>query len=400
MSASGFESIVGAAHVEAVEAASLDAVPVQALVRPADAEQLAACLAHARERGLAVVPTGGGSKLDGANPLDAERCVRLDLRRLDRLDLDPDEGIASVGAGACLADLQAAARERGKRVLFPGARPGATLGGTFSSDEVDPDASPDRHPAYEVLGATAALADGTLARAGGSVVKNVTGFDLVRLYAGAFGTLVVVTELVVRLRPLPERALVHRLDAPDLAAAIAAAHERRLRGPGPEALAIRPVGAGAGAALLTRLEGAVDDVERRAADGGSETAPEADWEDLRRVAAGPGDAACRVRLGARPSDLRELAESVASAAGADALVLLLPLVGSVLADVPESSAEWLLEVARENGWVCRLGRAPLAVRHHIDAFGPPPATLPLMRELKRRFDPERMLSPGRFVAGI
>jgi glycolate oxidase FAD binding subunit len=187
MSASGFESIVGAAHVEAVEAASLDAVPVQALVRPADAEQLAACLAHAREQGLAVVPTGGGSKLDGANPLDAERCVRLDLRRLDRLDLDPDEGIASVGAGACLADLQAAARERGKRVLFPGARPGATLGGTFSSDEIDPDASPDRHAAYEVLGATAALADGTLARAGGSVVKNVTGFDLVRLYAGAFG---------------------------------------------------------------------------------------------------------------------------------------------------------------------------------------------------------------------
>jgi glycolate oxidase FAD binding subunit len=118
------------------------------------------------------------------------------------------------------------------------------------------------------------------------------------------------------------------------------------------------------------------------------------------VAAGPGDAACRVRLGARPSDLRELAESVASAAGADALVLLLPLVGSVLADVPESSAERLLEVARENGWVFRLERAPLALRHHIDAFGPPPATLPLMRELKRRFDPERLLSPGRFVAGI
>jgi glycolate oxidase FAD binding subunit len=398
MSASGFESIVGAAHVEAVEAASLDAVPVQALVRPADAEQLAACLAHARERGLAVVPTGGGSKLDGANPLDAERCVRLDLRRLDRLDLDPDEGIASVGAGACLADLQAAARERGKRVLFPGARPGATLGGTFSSDEVDPDASPDRHPAYEVLGATAALADGTLARAGGSVVKNVTGFDLVRLYAGAFGTLVVVTDLVVRLRPLPERALVRRLDAPDLAAAIAAAHERRLRGPGPEALAIRPTGAGA--ALFTRLEGAADDVERRAADDDGETAPEADWEALRRVAAEPGDAACRVRLGARSSDVRALAESVASAVGADALVLLLPLVGSVLADVPEPSAERLLEVARENGWVFRLERAPLALRRRIDAFGPPPATLPLMRELKRRFDPERLLSPGRFVAGI
>ena len=95
-----------------------------------------------------------------------------------------------------------------------------------------------------------------------------------------------------------------------------------------------------------------------------------------------------------------LASAVADVAGADALRLLLPRLGIALADVDETAAAGLFETAASQGWAFRIERAPLEVRRRLDVFGPEPATLPLMRSLKQRFDPDRILSPGRFVGGL
>jgi glycolate oxidase FAD binding subunit len=354
---------------------------------------------RAREEHLAVVPSGGGTKLGWANPLDAKRVVRLDLRRLRDASLDPDEGIATVGAGLAVEDLVRAASETGKRVLCDASRPGATLGGTLASDPVTADASLDRRPPYEALGVTAALTNGTVAVAGGKVVKNVTGFDLVRLYAGSFGTLCVITELVLRLRPIPERRRVTVLEAGSLGAALAVAHEVRLDGEGPEGLAILP--ATPRPRLLCLLEGADADVARRAEHGPGEAGRDEDWEEVQRALGEEGvPAPCRLRLAARPSDTGELAAEVADVAGAEALRLLLPRPGIALADVDEDAAARLFDVAASHGWVIRIERAPLEVRQRLDVFGPEPTALPLMRSLKQRFDPDRILSPGRFVGRI
>jgi len=99
MSTTSFESIVGSENVQRSEGDAIDGVPVEASVRPGSPAEVAACLARARDDRIAVVPSGAGTKLDWANPLDAKRVVRLDLRRLRDASLDPDEGIASVGAG-------------------------------------------------------------------------------------------------------------------------------------------------------------------------------------------------------------------------------------------------------------------------------------------------------------
>lgn len=398
MSTTSFESIVGSENVQRSEGDAIDGVPVEASVRPGSPAEVAACLARARDEPIAVVPTGAGTKLDWANPLDAKRVVRLDLRRLRDATLDPDEGIASVGAGLAVKELARAASERGKRVLCGASHSAATLGGTFASDALAADTSLDRRFCYEVLGVGAALANGTLSFAGGKVVKNVTGFDLVRLYAGSFGTLCVVTELVLRLRPLPERRQVTVLEPASLDAALAAAHQVRLEGEGPEGVAILP--GATGPRLLCLLEGADADVAHRVELGPGEAGTDEDWEPVQRALAEGGSAACRLRLAARPSDASVLASAVADAAGADALRLLLPRLGIALADVDETAAAGLFETAASEGWALRIERAPLEVRRRLDVFGPEPATLPLMRSLKQRFDPDRILSPGRFVGGI
>jgi len=398
MSTTSFESIVGSENVQRSEGDAIDGVPVEASVRPGSPAEVAACLARARDDRIAVVPSGAGTKLDWANPLDAKRVVRLDLRRLRDASLDPDEGIASVGAGLAVEELARAANERGKRVLCDASHSAATLGGTFASDALAADASLDRRFCYEVLGVGAALANGTLSFAGGKVVKNVTGFDLVRLYAGSFGTLCVVTELVLRLRPLPERRQVTVLEPAGLDAALAAAHQVRLEGEGPEGVAILP--GPSGPRLLCLLEGADADVAYRVELGPGEPGADEDWEPVQRALAEEGSAACRLRLAARPSDAGVLASAVADVAGADALRLLLPRLGIALADVDETAAAGLFETAASQGWALRIERAPLEVRRRLDVFGPEPATLPLMRSLKQRFDPDRILSPGRFVGGL
>jgi glycolate oxidase FAD binding subunit len=398
MPAGGFEPIVGPANVADADGESLDGVPVEVTVRPGTPEEVASCLGRAREERLAVVPCGGGTKLGWANPLDAKRAVRLDLTRLRDLRLDPDEGIAMLGAGVGVEALMRAAGEVGKRVFLDGAREGATLGGTLASDPVAAEAALDRGRCYEVLGATSALANGTLAAAGGKVVKNVTGFDLVRLYLGSFGTLCVLTDVVLRLRPLPEQRRVMVLEAESLEEALAVAHEIRLAGAGPEGLAVLPCGSRP--RLVCLLEGADADVDRRARSGPGEVGAGEEWERVRRVLGEPGSAPCRMRVSARPSDTRALADAVAGAAGSDAPSLLLPLGGVVVADVGVDAAPRLFEAAASHGWSVRIERAPLDLRRRLDAFGSEPATLPLMRAVKQRFDPDRILSPGRFVGRL
>jgi glycolate oxidase FAD binding subunit len=106
-----------------------------------------------------------------------------------------------------------------------------------------------------------------------------------------------------------------------------------------------------------------------------------------------------VQLGARPSDVAVLRRGFAAAAGESAVRLVLPRAGIVLGQAPLASLSAVAELAARAGAALALERAPGDVLP-CDAFGPPPAALELMRALKARFDPARVLSPGRFVAGI
>ena len=217
-----------------------------------------------------------------------------------------------------------------------------------------------------------------------------------RLYAGSLGTLGILTEVVLRLRPLPESRAISRRYIPSLASAIGNARDSLNACPAPSAVAVLPEETGG--AVLSLFEGAARDVSEAAGLAG-DSVPESDWEAVGQAMIAPTDRVL-VRLAARPGDTLEIATAVHDEAGRSALRVLLPCAGIVIADLGPDRIESVLGRAARAGWLARVESASESVRGTLDVFGVAPGALPLMRALKQRFDPSRVLSPGRFVGRI
>jgi glycolate dehydrogenase FAD-binding subunit len=394
-----FEAIVGARHVLRPESETVCGARVAAVVRPASGAEVAECLRAANESGIPLLPVGGGTRLGHGNPLDAPACVRLELSRLSRtLELDAAEGVAEVDAGVTLAALEQAAAAAGKSTTLWPLRGGSTVGGAIAVDPVTPESSPDARLRNDLLGLEVALANGTLTHCGGRVVKNVTGFDLVRLYCGSYGVLGVITRAVVRLRAAPERTVLTRADFDSVGAALEAWGAFAPSARAVQA-AVTPAASG-GASLWLRFSGSAAEVESERALAPGEPGPDDGWRALRAELSRPPESPrVRVQLAARGSDVAVLARGLAAGAGESALRLALPRLGVVFGLVGRESLAGLADFARRAGALLSLERGD-AAPPPCDAFGGVPSGLEQMRALKARFDPRRVLSPGRFVAGI
>jgi glycolate oxidase FAD binding subunit len=394
-----FEAIVGVSHVERPASLWLAGSRVSAIVRPANAHELAACLRAASSAGSAIVACGGGTRQHFGNPLDARECVRLELGRIcSHVDVDPDEGIATLDAGVRIGELARRAQACAKTSALLSLPHDGTIGGALASDPFVPDWTLDRRLPNEVLGVDVALANGELTSAGGRVVKNVTGFDLVRLYCGSLGTLGVITRATVRLRAAPECERLVSARFPSLELGVQAFAHAALAGD-PAAAALRPDGTGA--ELVCRFAGDEKAVALQAARVPGDEAPLATWAKLRaELATPPAPDRARIRLSARPSDVAGMCRAVRAAAGEGALRGVFPLAGSVVAEVDDSALPPLAVLAERLDAVFLAERAPAAGPAPCDVFGPPPSSIALMRSVKARFDPRRVLAPGRFVGGI
>ncbi len=394
-----FAAIVGAEHVHPPACPKLADATIEAVVEPGTAHEVAACLAAARGAGVPVVAKGGGSKLHWGNPPDRSPVVLLDLTRLNDVPvLDPEEGIVTVGGGVKVEELARASAAQGARTSLPDIFPGASVGGTIATDPVSPAHSPERRARNDLLGLEIALPNGELTRAGGKVVKNVTGFDLVRLYFGSFGTLGVITEATLRLRSVPAARRVLRRDFGELETALRVSAEL-VRAP-LELGGVGLLGRGERTELLWLLEGSETSVAEFASRFEGDAAEPDAWEALGREIGAPlrEPGTIRARLSARPSDAMAICRRLEQRAGASALRLVLPRMGVVLAEPPEDSLAGLWEDVKTQRWLLFLEHLPPGSSY--DAFGPEPEGLPLMRALKARFDPDRVLAPGRYVGGI
>src|SRR5215813_4899212 len=201
-------SLVGPAHVLAGVDCSryvLEGRTPEAVVFPGSKEEIAAILTLAGEHQVPVLPWGGGTALGVGAPPTRVGLV-LGLKRLNRvLEHEPGDLTATVEAGITLAALQAHLGKRGQWLsLDPAQADRATLGGVLSSN----DAGPRRHLYGScrdlLIGLTVITASGATVKGGGKVVKNVAGYDLPKLFIGAFGTLGVIVEATVKLRPRPD----------------------------------------------------------------------------------------------------------------------------------------------------------------------------------------------------
>lgn len=174
---------------------------------PATGEEAAALLKYAGATGKSVLPCGGGCYLDLGGPAPA---VDL-LLRTDQLTrtvfYEPQELVVKVEAGMTLAALQKLLGEQGQEMPWDDPWPERqTVGGIIAAGIAGPRRLGFGMPRDHVLGVTVATSEGTLIRPGGRVVKNVAGYDLTRLLVGSRGALGVLTEIALKVKPIPESA--------------------------------------------------------------------------------------------------------------------------------------------------------------------------------------------------
>jgi glycolate oxidase FAD binding subunit len=302
---------------------------------------------------------------------------------------NPGDMTVAVRAGTPLAALHDELAEHAQHVSLDAARiaEGATVGGLLATGDAGPAALVFGSLRDVVIGVTLVLADGTVARAGGHVIKNVAGYDLAKVVHGSYGTLAVVAEVVLRLHPVPKAAVTVQLPCSLAEAAEVAA--RVLGGP-TEPAALEWT---SDDLLLLRIEGTAAALEARTARvrellGAGEPGGGDPW--ARHAALTRGDpSAAVVRIGVRPSRLPALLASLpvlAATAGLGTGVATVTVPAGAVADVHAR--------VHAAGGTSVLRARPAGA--HLPAWGPPPSAVGVLRAVKQAFDPDDRLGPGRF----
>ncbi len=401
---------------------------------PGNKGEVAAVLVLAGEESVPVTPWGGGTKLAVGAPPGRVGIV-LATRRLNRLlEHEPGDLTATAEAGIGFAALQAKLGERGQWLsLDPPFEDRATLGGVLAAN-----ASGPRRHLYGtsrdlLIGLTVVSADGTIVHGGGKVVKNVAGYDLPKLYIGSFGTLGVLVEATVRLRPRPDEdrlvvAVFERIEDAGAAARAVTASDLI-----PSALeladggAMRALGLDGGSGLLVAMDGIPEQVEWQCAEldrllrplgmtassALATAAAERVWRELGQLGQrGADDAAAIMKWGVLPTHLPRLMAECAAIARKNGLRpaltahagvgLATGALGGGSADanaVVATLTQWR-ELVLADGGQAMLEWAPLAVKERVSVWDAPGPAVRIMKGIKDRLDPRGILNPGRFVGGI
>jgi len=407
-----------------------DRVPREVLT-PASVDELAGILRDRNGRGEAVVIVGGGT-LQGLGHAPRRYDTALRTTALNRvIEYEHRDLTIAVEAGMTVAAFDATLAERGQFVPLDAPQAHrSTVGGVLASGWLGP-----RRAAYGrardlLIGTVVVLADGTLAGAGGMVVKNSTGYDLSRLYCGSLGTLAAIVRANFKTLPLPQARRVALAALPERTRRHAIENIMRLD--------VEPVAAFA-------LDGFAGDVEGHdGADGrlfllfeGSRAVVDRATRELRSALGAAGvpettlvDAgasqtfarlldAYTIRIGDRsatyrsrglPSDLFARSETLAGLAGTHALqferiedIRTGDVVARLSAPV---SAQFQGRIVPFDAALhaatprVQVLSAPESLRSQLAMWGAPPPSLDIMRTLKAHFDPNGTLAPGRFVGGI
>ena len=444
--ARGLSQLLGAEHLLAGDAAAgyaVDGVRPALVVQPGSQEEVQGVVAACSAAGAAVACWGGGTAISfGNSPSRLDVVVRLD--RLTRIvEFDQANLNVSVEAGARLAGLEAILTGKGEFLpLDPPQAERATVGGVLATNA----SGPSRllyGPARDwVLGLRVVLPSGEKIRCGGKVIKNVSGYDMNKLFIGSFGTLGIITEATFKLLPVPARrativgifpelahvtAVVTRtLESFLLPVALEAFDAGALAGL-PPALGL---GRGPGVGLAVAVAGSAETVERQLRDFMRFFAEEqalatttcreeqgtAAWRAIRDVQAGlagPREQATVAKIAVpigKTLPLFSAAEAVAQREGWRRAITAHAGSGIVRAGylIPDGAApeavrdalERLRSQAEAAEGSMVVEAAPPALKRVLEAWGKPRDGFSAMRRLKAEFDPQAIMSPGRFVGGI
>jgi glycolate oxidase FAD binding subunit len=439
---------------------------------PTSTREASDLLRAAASLGLAVVPRGTGTKLTWGNP--PRRCdMVVEMTGMDHVvEHEAGDLVATVQAGIGLDALAQALGAAGQRLaLDPPSRwlppddagprsTRGTVGGVLATGVAGPLRLRYGSGRDLLIGITIVRADGTVARSGGKVVKNVAGYDLGKLFAGSRGTLGLITEATFRLHPVPAATcylLAHVAAAAEAARLLGVATESphapvaaEIDWPTADAPLSLAVALEGGPGGVAERAGLLADLLRRDAGAGVQVIdvgqdPPPWWGidparpaglaqatstarpagltpppgTLLQIAFWPGNLALAladIRHSARAAGLDP---AVGGSAAAGLLHATLPAdagasaVAAFVTGLRDSAVGWSRSTAGGSrgspprastaGSPARASivvlHAPPAVTSLVDPFGPVPS-IELMRAVKQRFDPDQMMSPGRFAGGI
>lgn len=393
------------------------------VLTPRDGADLQALVADAMTRGRAL-KLGGSFSRDGYGNISDGDAVSLAAFSGIRA-YEPAELVMTLGAATPLREVKAALAQAGQHLAFEipdwgplwggpagqGTIGGLILTGMAGSRRISAGGARDHF-----LGFTAVNGRGQLYKAGGQVVKNVTGYDLPKLMAGSFGTLSALTELTVKTLPKPETVATLLVAADDaqtglaaMTAAMGSPHEVSGAAWVPPSLAAYFVLPAAGA--LIRLEGFEGSVAARAEALSRDLArlgrilllPQSVSQPLWQNLSDAAPFAARPdwvlwRLSVTPSEGPAVLAQLGNALGNRSLGWLDWAGGLVWAalppDMPDAGAELVRGVVAGRGHATLI-RAPEEIRCRIPVFEPHPALAPLLAAVKASFDPAGIFTPGR-----
>jgi glycolate dehydrogenase FAD-binding subunit len=453
------EGLVGAGRCETqptrLQEYAVDGLIPGVVVWPETAEHVAAVLQWAQRQKLAVLPRGSGTKIR-LGGISRRLDIVLSTSRLTQID-EYDMANFTITAGAGLTFSQLAQRTAAHGQMLPLQYPlsAATLGGLIAANAYNPKRLLYGGVRDLLLGVRTALPSGEIVHFGGKVVKNVAGYDMCKLFLGSLGAFGVIVEATFKLYALPERDETLLAAFPSLkqgAAAVAQLIGTQLLPS--QILLLNPVAARALAAsvatqvaagealLLVNCEGMHEAVERQLADiaricQGHEVfsaqvlsgdaqlelrqcletvtlSPPAQSSPL--GGEGTGGGGIVVRLGTLPSQVSTVMEAVGQAlhpmapgakivgdCGVGLVTLCLGYEGLAAGAVDEPllrALRGLPAFAVANGGYAVVESAPPEVKMQLEVWGPPPSSFALLQALKRKFDPEGILSSGRFIGGL
>ncbi|HLM81440.1 MAG TPA: FAD-binding oxidoreductase [Terriglobales bacterium] len=413
---SDLRALVGAEHMRtSMLEDTVDDVLPQMFIEPGNPEEVAGALKIATGAGLQVVPRGGATQMGWGNPPRSGDLI-LSTRRLNRVvEHAWGDMTATVEAGCTFQQLQQTLAEHGQRLALDPLWPDqATIGGILATNESGPLRVRFGGLRDLIIGITLALPDGTLAKSGGKVVKNVAGYDLPKLATGSLGTLGIITQAIFRLHPIPRESRTlsfSNTDSGTMNAVVLAIQDCNMV---PTGVQVR-AGSSSTPEIDLRFEGTAAGCEAqieqtlRIASGARRIESPADVWNARSTLWSGAEPSVVCKFSLLPAELgtfltliRKSSEPlqlpwrlVAQAVGVGYLRLEGNDTGALLSVLQD-----LRKNLETRGGSLVILRCPLEIKSKMDVWGSAGDALALMRSIKAQFDPTGVLNPGRFIGGI
>ena len=403
---------------------------------PTTLDEISSALCKSNDEGQSVIPWGGGTRITIGNiPTSYDTALDLSEFKGD-IEHEPGDMTVVANAGVTIGSLNALLGDEGQRLPFEVRNPAtATVGGSIASNASGHRQSSTGGIRDWVIGMQIVLADGTVTKSGGRVVKNVQGYEMHRLHTGAFGTLGVVSQVAFKLLPTPpeQQSVIAWFDDQDTAQDVGLSLVNGLFNPEAISLIHGPIAeqviteAGEESTaeetwvLIIRLGGGVRSIERQVNEvvGASGANGATGYAVLSDIAANAAWAILEeseskshtiIRMTSRTSSTLTASHEIpTSNLEKDKRISTICDLGfgamTVIADLTNDE-EYLsfinstLQTITKHGGLYLIEKCPVDVKQDMDVFSDVGNSIDLMRRIKNQYDPNGTLNPGRFVGKI